>query len=152
MNTFKIKQPIDSYMIIKTDNKLKHSLLFISITIVFSFLLMTCKKDVPSPAPVILVSNSTNTIVEDDPVASVSLLIIRTGPSGKEVSIDFKTVDSTAIAGKDYEAVTSGKLIFKAGETSKEISINILQDTAKKTDTYFSVVLTNPVNAVLGSA
>ena len=64
----------------------------------------------------------------------------------------YKTIDSTSIAGRDYVAVTAGKLILKAGETSKEIKINIIQDTSKKEDVYFSVVLSNPVNAILTSA
>jgi hypothetical protein len=131
--------------------KLKYNLLLISITLLFSFLLMTCKKDAPSLTPGIKVSNSPFTIVEDAPFPSVSIAVTLSDPSDKEVSIDFKTADSTAIAGKDYVAITAGKLVFKAGETLKDISINILQDTAQKEDAYFNVILSNPVNAVIKS-
>jgi len=151
MILLKTEQPIVSFMSDKPDINLKYNLLLISITVFFSFLLMACKKDSKSSTPGISVSNSAFTIVEDAPIASVSLPVNLSGPSDKEVSIDFKTADSTAAAGKDYVAVTAGKLIFKAGETSKEIKINILQDSAKKADAYFSVVLSNPANAVLTS-
>ncbi len=152
MILLKTEQPILSSMSDNPDIKLKFHLFLISITLFFSFLLITCKKDVQTPSAGISGSNSAFTIVEDDPVASVSIPVTLSGPSDKEVSIGFKTADSTAAAGKDYVAVTAGKLIFKPGETSKEISINILHDTAKKEDVYFSVVLSNPVNSVLSSA
>lgn len=151
MILLKTEQQIVSFMSDKPDINLKYNLLLISITVFFSFLLMACKKDSKSSTPGISVSNSAFTIVEDAPIVSVSLPVNLSGPYDKKVSIDFKTADSTAAAGKDYVAVTAGKLIFKAGETSKEIKINILQDTAKKADVYFSVVLSNPVNAVLTS-
>ncbi len=151
MILLKPDQPIISFMSNNPDIKLKYNLLLISITVFFSFFLMTCKKDAQSSTPGISVSHSAFTIIEDAPAASVIIPVTLSGTHDKEVSIDFKTADSTASAGKEYVAITAGKLIFKVGETSKEIRINILQDTAKKTDAYFSVVLSNPVNAVLTS-
>ena len=136
----------------KFDIYLKYIFLLISIGVSFSFLLITCKKEAPSSPPGISVSNSVLTISEDAPASSVSITVTLSGTSDKEVSINFKTVDSTAIAGKDYVAVSSGKLIFKSGETLKDIKIDILQDTVKKEDAFFSVVLSNPVNSVLNSA
>jgi hypothetical protein len=135
-----------SYM---TVSKIKYKLLLIIIAAISTSLLTTCKNDVQQPVPAISVSKTPYTIVEDAPFPYVSLRVSLSDPSANEVTIDFKTADSTASAGKDYVAVTAGKLVFKAGETSKEISINILQDTAQKEDVYFTVVLSNPVNAVL---
>jgi beta-glucanase (GH16 family) len=130
----------------------KYNLLLFSITVFFSFISMTCKKDSPSLTPGIKVSNSPITIVEDAPFPSVSIPVTLSGTSEKEITIDFKTVDSTAFSGKDYIAITAGKLVFKAGETSKAININILQDTSQKEDVYFRVIFSNPVNAILKSA
>jgi beta-glucanase (GH16 family) len=41
--------------------------------------------------------------------------------------------------------------VFKPGETSKEIKIDILQDSAQKQDVYFRIVLSNPVNGLMKS-
>jgi hypothetical protein len=132
------------------DTKLKFNLI-IGITAIFSLLFVACIKDGQSFTPGIRVSSSPLSVVEDDPAASVSLYVSLSGPSDKEVTVNFKTADSTAVAGKDYVAVTSEKLIFKAGETSKIVSFNILQDTAQKADVFFRVVLSDPVNAKLDS-
>lgn len=135
----------------KPEIKHKYNLLLISIMVVFSLLFTACKEASLSSTPGISFSESVFSIVEDASFAYVILDVTLSEPYDKEVTVDFKTADSTAIAGMDYVAVTAGKLIFKAGETSKEISINILQDTAKKEDVCFRVVLSNPVNAVLAS-
>jgi beta-glucanase (GH16 family) len=137
----------------KPDINFRYNPLLITSALLFAFILNTCKKEPASSSnPEISVSNPFLTIVEDAPAGSVSLPVILSGISENEVSIAYKTADSTATAGRDYEAVTAGKLIFKAGEISKEIKINILQDTAKKEDVYFRVILSNPMNAVLTRA
>jgi hypothetical protein len=133
------------------ETKLKYKFLLSSIVILLSLLLISCKKDGQSFTPGIKVSKTPFTVIEDAPAASVSLAVNLSGPSDKEVSVNFITADSTAVAGKDYVAVTAGKLTFLAGETTKTITINILQDSAQKADVYFKVVLSNPVNAKLDS-
>jgi hypothetical protein len=129
--------------------RLKNYLVFFILSLILPILLISCKKDSELSAPAIRISNSLITIVEDSPSSSVSLYVTLSGPYDKEVSVNYITADSTAIAGKDYVAVTDGKLIFKAGETSKTVSVNILRDTAQKADTYFKVVLSDPVNGDL---
>ncbi len=140
-------------MFTRSHINIRFNLLPVFIVLLFLFILNSCKRESATPStPGISMGTPFLSFVEDNPAASVILPVTLSGRSDKEVSIDFKTVDSTATSGNDYVAVTSGKLIFKAGETSKEINISILHDTLKKEDVYFNIVISNPVNANLASA
>ena len=71
-------------------------------------------------------------------------------PSGRTVTVAWRTVDSTAkFAEKDY-ASANGTLTFAPGQTSKTVSVNVLGDTLDEYTEYFKVVLSNPSNALLG--
>lgn len=64
------------------------------------------------------------------------------------VTVDFRTDDATAKAGKDYQAV-QGTLSFAPGETSKEIAVPIVGGLARGPHDMFTVTLSNPVNDTL---
>jgi hypothetical protein len=51
--------------------------------------------------------------------------------SSAVVTLDFETIDGTATAGVDY-VDTSGTLVFNPGETSKSITVNVLNDSVFK--------------------
>jgi hypothetical protein len=53
--------------------------------------------------------------------------------------------------GQDYTA-TSGALTFAAGETSKTIAVTLNGDTTFETDEDYSVTLSAPLHATLGTA
>jgi hypothetical protein len=57
-----------------------------------------------------------------------------------QVSVNFATADGSATAGSDYGA-TSGTLTFANNETSKTVTIPILDDTADEPDETFTVNL-----------
>jgi hypothetical protein len=67
------------------------------------------------------------------------------------VTVAYATADGTATAGSDYTA-TSGSLVFGPGQTSKTIDVPVLGDTAYESDETFTLTLSNPVNATLGTA
>jgi beta-glucanase (GH16 family) len=96
-----------------------------------------------------MLNNSGYEVAEDVPGSAVDLPVFLSEPYDDVVTLDYSTLDSTAVAGDNYEAVVSGKLTFSPGETTKTIQINILHDTIQKQDVYFKVVLSNPINAVL---
>src|SRR4029450_9728343 len=58
---------------------------------------------------------------------TMSVPVTLSGPSGREVDVDFATSDGTATAGIDYTEA-SGTLVFAAGETSKHIDITVSDD------------------------
>ena len=80
-------------------------------------------------------------------VLTVTLSLASSGT----VTVDYATSDITANAGMDYTA-TSGTLTFMPGETSKTITITILNDTVYETEERFRVTLSNPMGAALSAA
>lgn len=77
-----------------------------------------------------------------------SITIIHTGTG--EASIDYTTLDGTAISGQDY-LPTSGTLNFAPNEQQKDIKVIILDKPLRTTDTNFSIKLSNPSGASLGN-
>ena len=67
------------------------------------------------------------------------------------VTVDYATADGSADAGDDYTA-KSGTLSFSAGETSKTISVSIEDDIENESDETFTVTLSNPSGADLGTS
>ena len=66
-------------------------------------------------------------------------------------SVSFATADQTATAGQDYVA-TAGTLNFGVNETTKTITIPILQDNLQEGSESFLVTLSNPTGgATLGA-
>lgn len=68
------------------------------------------------------------------------------------VTMLYQTTDGTAKAGEDYVAVAEGQLVFQSGETTKEISIPIIQDALHEADEDFSLIVTKVTNASLGQS
>lgn len=79
--------------------------------------------------------------------ASVTLTVNRTGANGttNPVTVDFQTENGTAIGGQDF-VQTSGVLTFNVLETTKTITIPLLDNNILEPRKYFSVVLSNPTN------
>jgi hypothetical protein len=63
-------------------------------------------------------------------------------PATETVTVDFNTLDGTAIDGYDYWG-TSGQLTFEAGQTSQTISVSVLADWEYDPDETFYVALSN---------
>ncbi|KAK6489111.1 sodium/calcium exchanger 1 isoform X5 [Huso huso] len=74
---------------------------------------------------------------------TVSLNVVRRGGDlTNTVSVEFRTEDGSANAGSDYE-FTEGTLVFKPGETQKEIKVGIIDDDIFEEDENFLVHLSN---------
>lgn len=65
-----------------------------------------------------------------------------TGSHGNGVTVDYKTLNDSAVAGSDFIAVT-GKLTFAKNESTKSIVIPIRGDRAVESYESFSVLLSN---------
>jgi hypothetical protein len=81
-------------------------------------------------------------------VAAVVLSLADPWPT--EVSVDYRTIDGTGVAGEDYLAA-SGTLVIPAGATSASIDITILGDALPESDESFTVELSNFVGIGLNS-
>ncbi|XP_078068439.1 sodium/calcium exchanger 1b isoform X3 [Mustelus asterias] len=84
---------------------------------------------------------------------SVALTVVRRGGDlTNTLTVDYRTEDGTANAGSDYE-FTEGSLVFKPGETHKEIRVGIIDDDIFEEDENFCVHLSNlRVGACAGTA
>lgn len=67
------------------------------------------------------------------------------------IQVDYATEDGTAIAGTDYVAA-SGSLTFSPGETSKNITVEVIDDTIQENNETVYVKLMNATNAMIGAS
>jgi Calx-beta domain len=102
------------------------------------------------------------TILDNDPQVSLSVddvsapeggqtatfTLSLSRESGKIVTVDYATGDGTAAAPSDY-ASRSGTIIFMAGETSKTVSVALVQDAVVEPDETFTLALSRAINTTL---
>ena len=90
------------------------------------------------------------TIAENAGAASVNVTL--SAASTKSITVNYASADATATAGPDYTAISSTTLTFAAGQTSKTVTTNIANDTLDEADETFSITLSSPSNATIGTA
>ena len=74
--------------------------------------------------------------------ASAEFVVTLSPAAVEAVTVDYTTSDGTATAGEDYTS-TSGTLTFNAGETSKTVSVPVLDDTVDERSETFTLTLSN---------
>jgi hypothetical protein len=107
------------------------------------------------------------TLLDDDPVpqakitnavavegngeggANAVFTVVLSAPSGLDAMVNYTTLDGAAVSPDDYTA-TAGTLHFLPGQTRHELSVPIQGDALDEDDETFSVVLSKPVNMVIG--
>jgi hypothetical protein len=111
------------------------------------------------------VMTATGTILDDDPPPAISIKDAKvkegdvgqvnavfnlklSAASGKPITVAYTTVDGTATAGSDYQAM-SGNVDFALGETQKTLLVPVFGDTLDEVNETFVVKLSDPVNATL---
>lgn len=77
-----------------------------------------------------------------------SFVVTLSTPSSDDVTVQYATSNGTATAGSDYQS-TSGTLTIPAGQTSGRINVPILGDRLPESNETFTVLLSNPSNAIL---
>jgi aryl-phospho-beta-D-glucosidase BglC (GH1 family) len=101
----------------------------------------------PSPSTQVALAASAYTVPAV--VGSVNVSVERVGGSSGTASTNYTTVNGTAVAGSDYTA-TSGTVSWNDGDaTPKYVTVPIV--TSDPGNKMFSVALSNPVGANLGS-
>ncbi|MGF1938233.1 MAG: PA14 domain-containing protein [Nostoc sp. ChiQUE02] len=99
----------------------------------------------------ITLGSSSTTVNEG--VGSTTVTLLRSGNLSSTSSIKYATLSNTATAGVDYgsEGVeTAGTLIFAPGESSRQISIPINNDSLVEGNEIFNVVIDQAEGATLG--
>ncbi|HQZ15224.1 MAG TPA: Calx-beta domain-containing protein, partial [Vicinamibacteria bacterium] len=96
-----------------------------------------------------VLSVSPKSVFEGDPAATFTVSM--TGVPIGTVTVNYATSDGSAAAGSDY-TTTSGTLTFTLGQTSKTLSVPILDDGAVEGDETFTVTLSGITGGTLGTA
>ncbi len=111
------------------------------------------------------VNRGTATVIDNDPQPEIRIADVRmpegnsgtsnavfrltlTAPSARPVSVNYATINGTAVAGSDY-TTRSGTVTWPAGTTEQTLLVPILGDVVVEPDESFLVVLSRPVDAVL---
>ena len=81
--------------------------------------------------------------VEEAVGAVLAFVVTLERAASGTVTVDYATADGTATAGADYTA-TSGTLRFAAGETSKTVSVTVLDDAHDDGGETVTLTLSNP--------
>ena len=116
--------------------------------------------DLGTPNPAVL------TIVDDEPTPTVAFEqsqftvnegagtigfnVILSAVSDADITVEFTTVDGTAVAGSDFTAA-SDTLTFAAGQTSKPVNVTVTDDALDEAPENFQIALSNPSGADLGT-
>ena len=80
--------------------------------------------------------------------AGATFTVTLAGTTLRTVTVSFNTIEATAKAGTDFSART-GTLSFAPGESSKSITITVLDDTASEPTEDFFVGIGDAVNATI---
>lgn len=91
-------------------------------------------------------------IQEGDSGSQVVQVVVRLSQEvGEEATVDYRTVDGSAVNGADYSG-QNGTLVFASGETEKMVEIGILGDLADEGDESFTLELSNGEGARIGTS
>jgi hypothetical protein len=98
--------------------------------------------------PVVSVADAT--AAEKD--GYLDFVVSLSGPSAQSISVNYGTVDGSAVGrGYDFQDI-SGTLVFAAGETTKSVRVAVVDDTRLELTAGFSIVLSGALNAVIGNS
>lgn len=93
----------------------------------------------------------TSTLSVSEGAGSATVTIKLNAASTSDVTVTYATGNSSAKASSDYTS-TSGTITFAAGETTKTVTIPIINNTTAESSETFYVTLTKATNAMLSTA
>ena len=103
----------------------------------------------------ILDNDDPPTLSIDDAIAvegeTLTFNVLLSTESSQSVTVRYGTSDGTALAGSDYTAA-QGILTFAPFETTRTVSISLLDDDLQEPEETLTVALTSPIHATLASA
>lgn len=103
-----------------------------------------------STSPLIIIDNVT--MDEGDTGTTPFTFTVSLSVAGTStITVDYTTVDVAAMAPDDYTAA-SGTLTFQPGVTTQTLAVDVVGDTTVEATETFTVVLSNPVGAVISDA
>ena len=90
------------------------------------------------------------TVVEGNSGTRTATFTVKLSSASVEtITVNVATSNGTALAGADYTALATTTLTFAPGETSKQVTVEIIGDVTDEYDQTFFVNLSNAVNAAI---
>ena len=86
--------------------------------------------------------------VREGPGAMLEFRVTLDRPRDREVRVNYATSEGTATEGEDYTR-TAGTLVFSAGETSKTVSVRVLDDAHNEDSETLTLTLSNARGAAI---
>jgi cell shape-determining protein MreC len=130
---------------------MKTSLKLLAATIALAFAVLLAGTAEVSAQNTVALDKIAYSVAENSGSVSVLVRVTRASGNRDTVSVDYTTVDGTAMQPGDYKK-TAGTLTFAAGETAKAVQIPIVDDNGPESTEKFVFQLSNPTNATLGSS
>ena len=103
------------------------------------------------PLPTLAIDNVTVAAEGNSGTVNATFTVALNTPSGRAVSVNYATADSSASAPADYTA-TGGTLDFAAGQTTKTVTVVVNGDVLDEINEQFVVNLSNPSNATFSDS
>ena len=104
--------------------------------------------------PTISVSDATiaeGTTTRSVNAQTLNFVITLSRTESQNVTVDYTTVNNSAVGGSDYTPI-SGTLTFAPGETSKTVSVTVLDDALDENDEVCLLQLSNATNATIADS
>lgn len=114
----------------------------------FFFVFTSCKKENQPELPELTVFG-TEVFEGNSGTTKANFSLNLSRITTQDVSVTISTLDGTAIAGKDYTAVTGMTVTIPAGELSKKVEVLIHSNQNMEFKRSFSVKVENVINATL---
>jgi beta-glucanase (GH16 family) len=112
-------------------------------------ILNSCNSDDEKKLPRISIESIQ--VEEGNTTNYLEVMLILTNSVDYDLSVDVRTIDGTAIKGKDYTDLYE-VIIFTAGQEQLSINIEILGDGIPEDDEIFSIRLENPLNVIIDNS
>ena len=98
----------------------------------------------------VFLGSSSYTVNENVGSAAIVVQVTRAPGNQDTITVDYATADGSATKGSDYIAA-SGTVTFAPNETAKIIQVPIIDDLVSEPAEVFTLTLSNPTNATLGT-
>ena len=93
-------------------------------------------------------SAASTDVDEDD--GTVTLTVEKTGTTLVAATVSYATTDGTAAGGSDFTVIAATDLTFATGDTSKDVTVSLTDDSGDEPEESFTVDLTAGADATLG--
>jgi subtilisin-like proprotein convertase family protein len=114
--------------------------------------------EAPNPTTLTILDDDLEPIVNFDAMeysvseaaGTATLTATLSHPSAFQITVNYTTLDGTAISGSDYITSTS-VLTFAPGSTQETLALSLVNDPAYENSEFFTVELTSASGAILGT-